>query len=277
MQNSKTLNQFATRAWHVLKWKVIFVASLVIVLVMAPMGARGQFGLDPCCAIISAGLNSISGLLKSVVGKPLSSIQQIQQQAANFQQQVVYPTSAINSARGLAGQMQGQLRQMSQLYRLPVNSATLPTPQQFEQSLLSHNPQAMTQVSQNYAAVYGTVMAPADAPQPIRDLVDMTDAEAQAALKKAVQMDALADIELAAADRINQQIQNAAPGSAPILEAQAAAWVVRANAYTQSAMAELVRVRSIDLANTGAQLKFSASDTNTLRNNTGQALGRGAQ
>jgi hypothetical protein len=277
MWNSETLKQFARRAWPVLKWKVIFVASLAIVLVLAPIGAKGQFGLDPCCAIISVGLNTISGLLKNVVAKPLSSIQQIQQQAASFQQQVVYPTSAISSARGLAGQMQGQLRQMNQLYRLPINSATLPAPQQFEQSLLSHNPQAITQVSQNYAAVYGTVMAPTDAPQPIRDLVDMTDAEAQAALKKAVEMDALADIEMAAADQINQQIQNAAPGSAPILEAQAAAWVVRANAYTQSAMAELVRVRSIDLANTGAQIKFSTSDTNTLRNNTGQALGRGVQ
>ncbi len=277
MWKSKSLNQFAKRAWEVLKWKVVFGASLAIVLILAPLGARGQFGLDPCCAIISAGLNTISGLLKNVVAKPLSSIQQIQQQAANFQQQVVYPASAINSARGLAGQMQGQMRQINQLYRLPINSATLPTPQQFEQALLSHNPQAIPQVSQNYAAVYGTVMAPADAPQPIRDLVDMTDAEAQAALKKAVEMDALADIELGVADQINRQIQNAAPGSAPILEAQAAAWVVRANAYTQSAMAELVRVRSIDLANTGAQLKFGASDTNTLRNNAGHALGRGAQ
>jgi hypothetical protein len=238
--------------------------------------ARGQFGLDPCCAIISAGLNSISGLLKSVVAKPLSDIQQIQQQSANYQQQVVYPSGAINSAHGLAAQLQGQIRQMSQLYRLPVASATLQGPSQLEQVLLSHNPQAFGQVSQNYTAVYGRVMTQTDAPQPLRDLVDMTDAEAQAALKKAVQLDALADIEMAAADRINQQIQTAAPGTAPILDAQAAAWVVRANAYTQSAMAELVRVRSIDLANAGAQLKLSATDLNNLRNNVGQGLGTGA-
>jgi hypothetical protein len=275
--NSKTFNQSVRRAWRVLKWKVIFVAALAFVLVMVPMGVRGQFGVDPCCAIISAGLNTISGLLKSVVAKPLGQVQQIQQQQANFQQQVIYPTSAINNARGLAGQMQSQFRQMTQVFRLPTASATLPTPQQLEQALLSHNPQAMGQVSQNYAKVYGTVMAPTDAPQPIRDLVDMTDAEAQAALKKALQLDALADVELAAADQINQQIQNAAPGSAPILEAQASAWLVRANAYTQSAMAELIRVRSIDLANSGAQLKFSATDVNKLRNSTGQALGRGAQ
>lgn len=275
--NSKLLKQNVKQAWPRLKWKVITVAGLVFLLVLAPMGARGQFGVDPCCAIISAGLNAISGLLQSVVAKPLGQIQQIQQQAANFQQQVIYPTSAINNARGLAGQMQGQLRQMSQLYRLPTASATLPTPQQLEQAMLSHNPQAMGQVSQSYAKVYGVVMAPTDAPQPLRDMVDMTDAEAQAALKKALQLDALADVELAAADQINQQIQNAAPGSAPILEAQASAWLVRANAYTQSAMAELIRVRSIELANSGAQLKLSATDVNNLRNNTGQALGRGAQ
>src|SRR5215472_16636653 len=275
--NLKNFNRSVKKAWQVLRWKVIFVGALVLVLVLVPMGARGQFGLDPCCAIISAGLNTISGLLKNVVAKPLSQIQQIQQQAANFQQQVIYPTSAISNARGLAGQMQGQLRQMTQIYRLPTSSATLPTPQQLEQILLSHNPQSIGQVNQSYAKVYGTVMAPTDAPQPIRDLVDMTDAEAQAALKKALELDALADVELAAADQINQQIQNAAPGSAPILEAQASAWLVRANAYTQSAMAELIRVRSIDLANAGAQLKFSANDTNQLRNNANQVLQRGSQ
>jgi hypothetical protein len=275
--NWTSFHQFAKSAWRVMKWKVIFVAALAVVLVLAPLGARGQFGLDPCCAIISAGLNTISGLLKNVVAKPLSQIQQIQQQQANFQQQVIYPASAITSARGLAGQMQGQIRQMTQVFRLPTASATLPTPQQLEQVLLSRNPQALGQVGQGYAKVYGTVMAPADAPQPIRDLVDMTDAEAQAALKKALQLDALADVELAAADQINQQIQTAAPGSAPILEAQASAWLVRANAYTQSAMAELIRVRSIDLANSGAQLKFNANDTNQLRNNTNQVLQRGSQ
>ncbi|HEU4416374.1 MAG TPA: hypothetical protein VFT65_16415 [Candidatus Angelobacter sp.] len=273
----QTFNKFAKRICLAVQGKVIFVAALAAFLLMAPLGAGGQFGLDPCCAIISAGLNTISSLLTNVVARPLSQIQQIQQEMANFQQQVIYPTTAINNARGLASQLQGQLRQINQLYRLPINSATLPTPQQLEQALLSRNPQALGQVSQGYAAVYGSVMAPADAPQPIRDLVDMSDAEAEAALKKAVELDALADVEQAAADQISQQIQGAAPGSAPILEAQASAWLVRANAYTQSAMAELIRVRSIDLANTGAQLKVNATDVNTLRNNTSQALQRGTQ
>src|SRR6202043_2911731 len=103
-----------------------------------------------------------------------------------------------------------------------------------------------------------------NAPQPVRNMVDMTDAEAQAAMKKAVEIDALANLELQAAEQINQQLQTAAPGSSTMLEAETAAWLVRANAYTQSAMAELVRVRSIELANHGAQLKFSTAHTVTL-------------
>ncbi len=274
MSKREVFNSLLQRPVGIVGRKSVFIIVLLAILALVPFGARGQLGLDPCCAIISAGLSSISSLLKSVVATPLSAIQQLQQQAVNFEQQTVYPIAAINNARGLAGQMQGQLRQMTQLYRLPINSATLPTPQQLESTLLSHSPQAVSSLSQNYAAVYGTVMAPVDAPQPVRDLVDMSDAEAQAALKKAIEMDALADVELAVADQINQQIQKAAPGSAPILEAQAAAWLVRANAYSQSAMAELIRVRSIDLANSSAQLKFSSSHTKTLRDSTDQMLGR---
>ena len=267
--------RFVIKAWAAPRLKVICsIAVLAAVIILVPLRARGQFGLDPCCAIISAGLNTISGLLNNVVAKPLSSIQQIQQKAANFEQQVVYPISAISSAQQLAGQIRTQLSQVSQLYRIPTNSATLAAPQDFEQALLSHDPQRLDHISESYAAVYGKLMVSGDAPQPVRNLVDMTDAEAQAALKKSVELDALADVELAAADQINQQLQSAAPGSAPILEAQTAAWLVRANAYTQSAMAELIRIRSIDLANAAAQIKFSATDTNALWNGANQALRR---
>ena len=275
MSRWKSFSQFFRQALRTPGAKVIVAAVLCLVLiVIAPYRANAQFGMDPCCAIISAGLNVISGALRNVVAKPLGSIQQIEQQTTNFEQQAIYPISAINNARALAGQVQGQLRQINQLYRLPVNSATLPTPQQLEQLLLSHNPRSVAGISQNYAAVYGGVIDPKDAPQPIRDIVDMSDAEAQAALKKAIELDALADIEIQAADQINQQLQTAAPGSAPLLEAPASAWLVRANAYTQSAMAELVRVRSIDLANAGAEVKLAASHTGTLKNFTNQMLQR---
>ena len=264
------------RIWRYARNKLAFALALVVLLALLPGSARSQLGLDPCCAIISVGLQSISNLLKSVVAQPLSAIQKTQQQNADFEQQVVWPVAAINQARGLAVQSQGQFVQMRQLFQLSVASATLPTTQKLEQGLLSGNPGAVQQVSGNYVAVYGAVPSVTDAPQPVRDLVDMTDAEAQAAMKKAVEMDALASLELQAAEQINQQLQSAAPGSAAILEAQAAAWVVRADAYNQTAIAELVRLHSVGLANEGARLKFSAAHTQTLRNNTGSTLQRGA-
>lgn len=260
------------RAWKVIRNAVAFVLAFAVLVMMLPTKARSQLGLDPCCAIISVGLTTISNLLSSAVAKPLGAIQQLEQQAANFEQQVVFPIAALNQARGLAGQFQGQFTQMKKTFQLSVSSATLPTPQQLEKNLLSRNPNSVPQISGNYAALYGTVMPATDAPPQVRDLVDMTDAEAQAAMKKAVEIDALADLELQAAEQINQQLQTAAPGSAPILEAQASAWLVRANAYTQSAMAELVRVRSIELANNGAQLKFSTAHTTNLHSAGSQLL-----
>ncbi|HEV2472529.1 MAG TPA: hypothetical protein VGS41_07690 [Chthonomonadales bacterium] len=161
---------------------------------------------------------------------PLGSIQQNQQQSANFEQQVVFPMAAISQARNMALQFEGQFVQMRQLFQLPVASATLPMPQMLEQSLLSGNPGAMPQITSNYYSLYGSVMPPANAPQPVRNIVDMTDAEAQAAMKKAVEIDALANLELQAAEQINQQLQSAAPGTSTILEAETAAWLVRANA-----------------------------------------------
>jgi hypothetical protein len=91
-------------------------------------------------------------------------------------------------------------------------------------------------------------------------MTDMTDAQAQDAMKRAVAIDALADAELAEADQMGQQISMAAPGSAPILEAEADIWVVRANAYTQSALAELMRTRGIDLANQSKTAKLGAAN-----------------
>jgi hypothetical protein len=265
------------RIWKIVRNLISGFAAFVVVVIVLPTKARSQLGLDPCCAIISAGLSTISHLLTSAVAAPLGSIQGLEQNNATFEQQVVFPLAAINQARSFAALVQGQFTQMRQISQLSVASATLPTSQQLESTLLSANPANVSQVATNYSNLYGPVMQPTDAPQNVRNFVDMNDGEAQAAMKKAVEIDALADLELQAAEQINQQLQTAAPGSAAIFEAQTSAWVVRANAYTQSALAELVRVRSIELANQSARMKFSSAHANTLQTNGVQVLGPGVQ
>jgi hypothetical protein len=214
---------------------------------------------------MSVGLSTISSTLSSVIGGGLNGILSIEQGISNFEQTVVWPQNLINQARSLVGSVQGIFTQIEGVMRVPVNSATLPATQQFEQILLSRDPNQIAQTSAQYTAVYGAVPDATAASPQARDMVDMTDAAAQAAMKRAIEIDALADLELQAADQINQSVQTAAPGSAPIIEAQADAWLVRANAYTQAATADLMRVRAIDLANASANVKNGAANATAVQ------------
>lgn len=215
--------------------------------------------------MLAAGLASVQSALTNVVGGGLNQILGVDKALQQFQQTVVWPQNLINQARSLVGVLQGNFNQIQNLMRLPVSSATLPASQRLEEVLLSRDPNQIAQTSGAYTALYGPVPAATEASPQVLNIVDMTDAAAQAAMKRAIEIDALADLEIQAAGQLNQSIQNAAPGSAPIIEAQANAWLIRANAYTQAATADLMRLRAIDLANASADIKMGATNTTNLR------------
>lgn len=254
----------STKNW-LLGHKFRAVILALVLVFTAPWPARAQFGLDPCCAMLAAGLASVQSALTNVVGGGLNQILGVDKAMQQFQQEVVWPQALINQAKNLVGALQGNYNQIQNLMRLPVSSGTLPASQQLERVLLSRNPSQIAQTSGAYIALYGPVPAPTEASSQVLNIVDMTDAAAQAAMKRAIEIDALADLELQAASQLNQSIQNAAPGSAPIIEAQAGAWLIRANAYTQAATADLMRLRAIDLANASADIKMGATNTTSLR------------
>ncbi len=237
------------------------VAVLALVLVMiAPRPAQSQF-LDPCCAILEAGLSTIASTLSGVIGGGLNSILSVDKTIQNFEQSVVWPEQLISEAKALVGSLQGVFNQIESVMNVPVNSATLPTSQQLEQNLLSQDASQIPNTAANYTAVYGPLPSATQASPQSRNLMDMADAVAQDAMKRSIEIDNLADLELQAADQLNHSIETAAPGSAPIIEAQADAWLVRANAYTQAATADLMRVRAAALADRSADLKLGAANT----------------
>jgi hypothetical protein len=268
----KSVKQFASRGLN-WAWKYKFrvaVLALVFTLV-APRPAKSQF-LDPCCAILEAGLSTIASTLSSVIGGGLNSILSVDKTIQNFEQTVVWPQQLIAEAKSLVGNIQGLFGQMQSVISIPVASATLPTTQQLETNLLSANADQIGSTSQDYTAVYGLVPNQTAAPPVVRNEIDMSDAVAEDAMKRAIEIDNLANLELQAAGQINQSIQTAAPGSAPIIEAQADAWLVRANAYTQAALADLMRVRAVDLANAGADLKMGSANAVGLQQKIQQML-----
>jgi hypothetical protein len=250
----------AVRPWYrptLLKVSVVVLGVLAIL----PTHANGQFGIDT--AAILAALSKMQSLMNTYIAAPLRTINQYEQSTAKYEQEVMYPLTAINQAKTSVIQFENQFSQVSGMFRVNVSSATLPQSQNLEALLLSRNAANVPTLSGQFQNVYGVVMPQNAASPQMRTMTDMTDAQAQDAMKRAIEIDALADAELNEANQMGQQITQAAPGSAEILEAEADVWVVRANAYTQAALAELMRTRGIDLANQSKITKLATTDNTT--------------
>ena len=262
LSSSVTPAKAEERPWY--RSTLLKVAAVLLVaLTILPVKAHAQFGID--VAAIVAALQKMQSLMTTYIAGPLKTVNQYEQTTTKYEQQVMYPLAAINQAKNSVMQFENQFSQVSNLFHVKVASATLPQSGNLESLLLSRNATNVGSVSGQYQSVYGVVMAQNAASPAVRTMTDITDAQAQDAMKRAIEIDALADAELKEADQMGQQISAAAPGSAPILEAEADVWVVRANAYTQAALAELMRTRGIDLANQSAAAKLAT--THNTNNN----------
>ena len=144
--------------------------------------------------------------------------------------------------------------------------------QQLEQHMLSGNPNDISTIGSTYQNVFAPLPATTAVPENIEYQIDMGDAQAQDALKKAIELDAFAARELEVAQKLNGQIAASAAGSAPILDAEASAWVVQGNAYTQMGMAELLRLNSAGLSNRSGELKDSTNQMQNLNQQLQQTL-----
>ena len=270
------------RAWSfVASHRMRIVALLVLLSLVAPPPAEGQFGfLSGLISIVTSGLNTLNNVmttvnntLRNVIGPVLQSInssisaaQQIMGAIFDFQRNVVYPQQAINNARALISQIQGIYNSIRGIWNVAVRSATLPNPRQLEAIILSRDPAQIGAVAGSFSSVYTPLPAATEAHPTQRDLIDSTDAVAQAAMKRSIAIDAIADQELEAADQMMTALQSTAPGTAEMIGAQAGAWLVRSHAYTQQAMAELMRHRSIELAAQSARVKEGVRYTRETRN-----------
>jgi hypothetical protein len=254
---------------------------LLIVSMLVPQPAEGQFQfIFSLIGLVSSGLSTINNVMTSInntlnnvirpilegINRAISAAQQIMGAIFDFQRNVVYPQLAIDQARALIGQVMGIYNQIRGIWATIVRSATLPNPRNLEDIILSRDASRIGQVGGGFAAVY-TPLPPATEAHPFqRDLIDSRDAASQAAMKRSIAIDAIADQELQAAEQMMSALQSTAPGTAEMIGAQAGAWLVRSHAYTQQAMAELMRVRSIELAAQSALVKENARYMRETRN-----------
>ena len=273
--------QLVANVWKLLRSRRMQIAAVLVILALVvPQPVEGQFGFVlGLINAVTSGLgalndvmSAVNNTLRTVIAPILQAInsaifaaQEIMGLIFDYQRNVIYPEEAIINARALIGQVQGIYSAIRGIWAVVVRSATLPNPRQLEAVILSRDPGQIGSVDGSFASVY-TPLPPATEAHPAqRDLIDSADAVAQAAMKRSIAIDAIADQELAAADQMMAVLQSTAPGTAEMIGAQAGAWLVRSHAYTQQAMAELMRIRSIELAVQSARIKEGAQYTRETR------------
>ncbi|MGH9502736.1 MAG: hypothetical protein ACRD20_07800 [Terriglobales bacterium] len=218
-------------------------------------------------------LKTITSTLQGTIGGALSEIQTLNSAINDFRQQVIWPVAAINQARGFVNSTRAQYGNlMSQIHNVRNNSATLVNPSQLETIVRSGQAPNIAQLQRAYTAVYTPVPSATDARPIQRDMVDMDDALAMASLKTTVISDQTTQGMLALADSLEQQSSSAAPGSGPMLAAQAQVADLETQAYIAKVLAAELRQEAAKLAHQNTLLKQSASSTRNLLNQIQQVL-----
>lgn len=138
MKNSQGV---LTRAEYVWCWlrsrKVSVIALALLLLLLVPQSSNSQFIPSPCCALLSAGLSSVTNAISNVVGHALNTIGLSLSSIESFQRSIVWPRDLIDEARAFVGSVRGTFNQVRDIGQISVASATLPIPQRFENRLLS--------------------------------------------------------------------------------------------------------------------------------------------
>jgi hypothetical protein len=247
------------------------IVAIVVVSSMLLMPVAANAGLADIITLIT----TITSTLQDAIGTVLGGIQTLNTAANNFRQQVLFPVTLIDQAKAFGGQIRRQFATLAaQIHGIETSSATLPNPQQLE-SLLRHGQSGtLAQLLPAFDKLYTPVPLLNDAPLPDRNLMDVDDAIAVGSLKTAIISDQTTEEMLGVADAVEQQAAAAAPGSAPMLTAQAQIANLQNQAMLQRMLAAELRQDATHLAHSNALRKRSAEATKQLRDHMQQILSR---
>jgi hypothetical protein len=238
---------------------VTVAGILVSTMLVAPPLAEAQGGLVQA---IQAVLNVINGMLKNA----LTAINTARTAMNALYQNFVWPVQLINQARAQVTQMINQYRAlMASILNMNLSSATLPTPQSLETMMRDHRVNNFNSLTQSFGNTYGAIPTSVDASQADRDMSDMDDALTLDSLKTLKASDNATDLELQAANSIENSATQAAPGSAPFMTASAVASSIRSQALTQKMLAAELRQEAAHIAHQNGFRKRGATFTTQFR------------
>ena len=264
MKTLELLRNFQHRLSRGRRW--LFVA--VITLCVIPSNTRAQ-GVGDLLLL----LHTITSTLQGPIGDTLGEMRKVSAAVNNFRQQIIWPLALINQTRSFVSATRAHYTGlMSQIEGLKNNSATLALPLQLESVFRSAQAGTISQIPPIYMQVYQPV-SQAGVAQPLqRNLMDIDDAMAMDSLKTAMVSDQNTQGMLTLADSIEQQAMSAAPGSAPMVTAQARVADLETHAQLAKMLAAQLRQEATKLAHQNAVLKQSSVATQNLQNQIRQVL-----
>jgi hypothetical protein len=255
-----------TRVRHVVA--VTLVGAVALTIVAPP--AKAQLGIPAIIAaaaqVVATITNVIGPLFGSIRGT-LGAVNGVLNQFLNLWQQVVYPPQSINRARSLVISLIAQYRGLlTALMRVNVSSAQLPNPVSLDSIMRNRGTGDFGQLTNAFGQTYRAIPQPADAHPIERDLADIDDAMALANLKTLKASDAVVDQMMAAANAIEDEGVNMAPGEAPFLAAAGITASVKSQAMMQRMIAAAIRQEAARVAHDNTVRKRNAMFGAQFRN-----------
>ena len=269
---------FATTKPAGTKILAIGLAALLAFTMVIPQPALAQFnpigGITGLFNTVNQMANNILNFINNTMRPLLEGIQTASQalrgfldQLRNLWEQVVWPISEINRARGLAQQLIGTFRGLlNNLYSIGVNSAQLPNPARLEGVMRNRQVNDQGQLVAAFQQTFGALPAPANVHPEDRNLIDVDDALAIDQLMTLKMGDASADQVLQAAEAIEDEATRMAPGTAAMSSAAAYIASVQSQAHMQKMIAGQLRQEAARLAHDTMILKRGATFTRESRN-----------
>ena len=238
---------------------VAALAAVLVVTLVSPPAAPAQGSL---ITAVQAVLNVINGVIQAA----LQAIASVRAAVGAFYQSVAWPVELIAQARVEVLQMMNRYRHlMAGILNINLKSATLPAPQALENLMRDHQINNFRGLRQAFTNAYRTIPPAADASPEDRAMADMDDALALDNLETLKATDSATDLELQAADSMENAAAQAAPGSAPFLTAAATASSIRSQALTQKMLAAELRQEAAKMAHGNELRKRGATFTLQLR------------
>ena len=239
----------------------VTMAGAVAVTMIAPP-VQAQLGIP---AIVAAAanvvrlINNVIGPLLTTAQNTLSSITGVLNDFRNLWEQRIYPLNLINRARGLVGSMIAQFRGiLAALLRVNVSSAQLPNPAVLEGIIRNRATGDFAQLTNAFRQTYRPLPAPDDAHAIERDLTDIDDAMALNSLKILKASDQIVDQMVLAAEAIENEGIEMAPGSAPYLVGAGLVAAVKCQAMMQRMIAAAIRQEAARIAHDNTIRKRNA-------------------